>query len=80
MVDMLKDNEYDERLEEQQRLFNKECDYYDIEDLEHVSISGKHEYSVIHINIQGIPSKFDNLKMMLHRIEMYGENIFYPIV
>ena len=72
---MLKDSEYDERLEEQQRLFNKECDYYDIEDLEHISISGKREYSVMHINSQGIHSKFDHLKMMLHRIETYGEKM-----
>ena len=56
------------------------CDYYNIEDLEHVTISGKHEYSFMHLNIQGLPSKFDNLKMMLHRIEIYGKKFDFILL
>ena len=34
---------------------------------------GKHDYSVMRLNMQDIPRKFDYLKMMLHGIETYGK-------
>ena len=46
-------------------LFHKECSYYDVDDLKDITVPGGSEYRVMHHNIQSLPSKFDDLKILL---------------
>jgi len=66
-----RDNETD-ILNARDDLFNKECNYYDIDDFAGVSMVDN-EYRLMHLNVQGLHSKFDNLKLMLHRMDESGK-------
>ena len=66
--------------EQRLNLFNGDCNYYELEDIEDVSIRGMHEYRVVQLNIQSLPSKFDNLKNMLQRIEIIGKPLDFVLL
>jgi exonuclease III len=76
------DDDWDdsEQNEERQYIFDRECNYYELEDLEHVSVREKNEYRVMHLNIQSLPSKFDNLKIMLYRMQDIGKRLDFILL
>ena len=50
-------------------IYNMDSKYYDVEDLSELSESThKFKYRIIHINIQGLLSSLDNLKLLLERL------------
>ena len=73
------DDDCDET-EQRLNLFNGDCNYYELKDLENVSIRGMYEYRVVHLNIQSLPSKFDNLKIMLQRFESIGKHLDFVLL
>ena len=53
--------------------------YYEIDEIKDIpSINSQYKYRVLHINIQGLMSSFENLKILLKRFE--NENILIDIV
>jgi hypothetical protein len=67
------DDDEQDRLEQCGELFNRECIYYDVDDLKGVTVPGGDEYRVVHHNIQSLPSKFDDLKIFLDCMNSNGK-------
>jgi len=57
------------------KLFAKDCNYYDLEEVKHVSVPGPKELRIMHINIQSLPSKFDNLKILVDELDQLGKHL-----
>ena len=50
-------------------IYNMDSKYYDVEDLsEQSECTHKYKYRILHINIQGLLSSLDNLKLLLERL------------
>ena len=65
MTETIFDDEDQDILAQCGELFHKECSYYDVDDLKDITVPGGSEYRVMHHNIQSLPSKFDDLKILL---------------
>ena len=65
MTETIFDDEDQDILAKCGELFHKECSYYDVDDLKDITVPGGSEYRVMHHNIQSLPSKFDDLKILL---------------
>jgi len=70
MSDTLSENEH---LKACRSLVDGECKYYDIADLQEINNNDGSEYIVLHLNIQGLASKFDNLKILLDSMIAIGK-------
>ncbi len=46
--------------------------YYEVDDVNMLSVDKKFQLKVMHLNIQILPSKFDHLKLLLHRLDNCG--------
>ena len=71
MTETIFDDEDDDILTQCGKLFHTECCYYDVDDLKNITVPGGSEYRVMHLNIQSLSSKFDDLKILL---ECMNEN------
>ena len=81
MTEAMIDDDDQDRLEQCDELFNRECIYYDVDDLKGVTVPGGNEYRVVHHNIQSLPSKFDDLKIFLDCMNSNGkkQTLFYYV-
>ena len=57
---------------------NVDCLYYDIDDMVKLAIPGhKHRYTAIHLNIHSLPSKYDQLRLIIANLEDVGLTIHF---
>ena len=73
MPETVIDDDDQDKLEQCAELFNRECIYYDIDDLNGVTVPGGDECRVVHHNIQSLPSKFDDLKIFVDCLHTNGK-------
>ncbi len=60
-------------------LMNNSCSYYEIEEL-HSLIKQKFKFNAIHLNIQSLPAKFEQLKIFIGRLEDIGAQLDYILL
>ena len=70
---VIDDDDDRDRLEQYGEPFNRECIYYDVDNLKGAAVPGGDEYRVLHHNIQSLPSKFDDLKILLDYVNSNGK-------
>ena len=46
--------------------------YYEVDDVNMLTVDKEFQLKVMHLNIQILPSKFDHLKLLLHRLDNCG--------
>ncbi len=46
--------------------------YYEVDDVNMLTVDKEFQLKVIHLNIQSLPSKFDHLKLLLHKMDNCG--------
>ncbi len=60
-------------------LMNNSCIYYEIEEL-HSLIKQEFKFNAMHLNIQSLPSKFDQLRIFISRLEDIGAQLDYILL
>ena len=73
MTQAVIDDANEDRLEHCGEHFNRECIYYVVDDLKGAAVPGGDEYRLLHHNIQSLPSKFDDLKVLLDCMNSNGK-------